>query len=56
VNRLYRSWICALTWFWEGGSGAQLADLMSSMKFFSVALCTGADECKMLERLIKKKK
>jgi hypothetical protein len=27
----------------------QCADLLSSMKFGSVALCTGADECEKIE-------
>jgi hypothetical protein len=40
VNRLCKSWLCALTYFWEGGSGAQLADLLSFAELGSMDLCT----------------
>jgi hypothetical protein len=46
---LLRNGICSLTLFWEGGSGVQLVDLLSSIELGSMALCTGADECKKTE-------
>jgi hypothetical protein len=36
--------------FWEGGYGAQGADLLSSTDFGSMALCTGEDGCKILKK------
>jgi hypothetical protein len=46
---LVRNWLSALTGFWEGGSGAQRVDLLSSVELGFVALRTGEDECKKLE-------
>jgi hypothetical protein len=45
---LLRSWLCALTWFWEGGSGALYTDLLSSAE---LALWLCAQEQMNVRRL-----